>query len=176
MNKLKKQKRSMFSFTLTELLVTIAIIGILSVIIFFSVQGARERSYMARVKSEMRNIETALVLYSEKYGGYPADADRSIPPGLEEFLAGGIFPSAPWPGSIYDWDNWINPDDGVSHIFQISVRFCPISGPLSACHFPRESWASGFDIDSSVYHCIYGSCRSHVSHPTTYPGYCLNCD
>jgi hypothetical protein len=81
----------------------------------------------------------------------------------------------PSPGSYFDWENWNNPDIPGEKIYQISVRFCPAGGGLGTCKFPNEPWASGFGVDSAVYFCIYGSCRSHEGQPLAYPGYCVNC-
>ena len=72
-----------------------------------------------------------------------------------------------------DYDSF-NGSDGQL-VVQISLRFCPIGGPLSACNFPTESWADGFQVNSSMYWCITGKCRPHPSESDTYPGYCLNC-
>jgi general secretion pathway protein G len=162
-------------FTLIELLVVIAIIGILSAIVLAALSRGRDRAYEARARSEMTSIRNALELYYLDHGSYPADSYRDAPPGLENYLAGKVWPSAPWPNSFYDWDNWVDPATGKA-IYQISVRFCPIGGPLSACNFPKSSWATNFDIDSSFYYCVEGACRSHINHPIDYPGYCVNCN
>ena len=165
-------------FTLIELLMVIAILGSLSSIILVSLGNARSSAALARTKLEFRSLATAIELYTEDYGGVmPADVNRGLPPGLETYLSSGNWPNAPWPGSVYDWDNWDNPDPGHTgeKIYQISVRFCPMGGPLSACRFPSDAWANNFGINSAVYYCIEGSCRSHVSEPIGYPGYCINC-
>ncbi len=165
------------AFTLIELLVVIAILGILSSLILSAIGHARQRAYVARTLSEARSMATALEMYYSDHAGYPADANRNVPPGLEPYLgtgASGAWPSAPWPNAVYDWDNWTDPDTGQK-IYQISIRFCPVGGELADCTFPDESWAENFDIDSSVYYCISGACRAHIGQPITYPGYCLNC-
>jgi hypothetical protein len=88
-------------------------------------------------------MSNALTLYIDKYNDYPADESRNVPAGVKEFLTskeiGDGWPDAPYPGSVYDYDNWVDPDDG-SQIIQISVRFCPASGPTTACAFPNEPW------------------------------------
>jgi general secretion pathway protein G len=161
-------------FTLIELLVVIAILGILSTVVLVNLRTARDRAYLAKAKSDMRSINQALDMYLDDHSVYPPDADRDIPPGLEKYLSPGNWPSAAWPGSIFDWDNWTDPDTGEK-IYQISVRFCPIGQP-GQCRFPNDDWAQDFEIDSSAYYCISGPCRSHISHPVDYPGYCVNCN
>ena len=167
---MKNQK----AFTLIELLVVIAIIGILSGIVLVSLNGSRKKAYLARAQEETQELAKALAFYAFDSGGEsPPDANRDLPPGLEDYLGAGDWPDGPWPGSVYDWDNWVDPDDG-SPIYQVSIRFCQIGNPGS-CQFPNEPWAADFDVNSAVYLCIEGSCRSHLSEPIDHPGYCFNC-
>lgn len=165
-------------FTLIELLVVISIIGLLSSMVLGSINLARKKAYVARAKQEFVSFSNALALYSIDHNGdYPPDADRNIPAGLEAYLSGGgvSWPSAPWPGSVYDWDSWDDPDNLGKKIYQISIRFCPAGGNLSTCKFPNEPWAQNFNVNSSYYYCISGNCRAHINEAYNYPGYCANC-
>lgn len=158
-------------FTLIELLVVIAILGVLSSIILSSLSHARSSAAFARAKMEFRSLATAIELYTEDHDGvFPADTNRGLPPGLEVYLSSGNWPNAPWPDSVYDWDNWTDPVTGLT-IMQISVRFCN----AGVCNIPNEPWAAGFDDNSAVYYCLQGTCRSHISEPIDHPGYCINC-
>ncbi len=160
-------------FTLIELLVVIAILGVLSSIILSSLTGSRSSANFARAKLEFKSLATAIQLYTEDHGGtFPADVDRGLPPGLEAYLSGGSWPNAPWPGSVYDWDNWVDSTTGT--VMQVSIRFCPLGHP-ELCQFPNNSWAADFDYYSSVYYCLQGVCRAHPSMPIDHPGYCINC-
>lgn len=156
-------------FTLIELLVVIAIIGVLSAIVMINVKNFRENGYYSRASLETTEIAKSLTLYLNAHGSYPDDVNRALPPGLEEYLPAGNWPNGPWPGSVYDWDNWDDPDNPGQKIYQISIRFCPIGGPLSACKFPKTTWAQNFGIDSALYFCLSGSCRSHNNQPSSYP-------
>jgi len=172
---LKNQYRG---FTLIELLVVIAIIGILATIIIINVRQAKESGYFAAAKQELGSVAQSLELYAADHNrAYPPDVDRDMPPGLEKYLAPGDWPKAPWPGSVFDWDNW-SPDSLVyepkEQIYQISIRFCPLGEPEN-CKFPDQDWAEDFDINSSAYYCILGPCRSHSNSPIDHPGYCVNC-
>ena len=161
-------------FTLAELLVVVAIIGILSSVTISILSETRDRALLSQALSEIKSIYNAIMIYRTEYREFPADVTRDLPSGLEEFLGPGFWPKGPWPGSVYDWDNWDDPDEPGRQIIQISVRFCPAGDP-AACRFPPDPWAENFDYHSAVYYCIEGNCRSHVSQPADHPGLCLNC-
>jgi type II secretory pathway pseudopilin PulG len=165
--------------SMIEILIIVAIIAILLSIAAFSLIKARNNSYYSRAFSEMKTMNSALELYFDDNHAFPPDVSRDVPPGLGKYLGGynsSTWPDAPWPGSVYDWDNWDDPDHPGQKIVQISIRFCPVGGPLSACHFPSETWAANFNVDSAVYYCVQGACRSHINQPINYPGYCVNCN
>ena len=166
------------AFTLIELLVVISIIGILAAIILPFVIGARKEAYFVRAKAELRSIASALQIYVLNTNGqYPPDVSRDLPTGLEQYLSAGNWSKAPWPGSVYDWDNWAPADlnyNPKAQVYQISIRFCPLGEPEN-CNFPSEVWAEDFDYYSSMYYCIEGPCRSHSSKPQNHPGLCVNC-
>jgi len=61
-------------FTLIELLVVISLIGILATLVIANMNSARERARDATRKSDLRNIQTALRLYYNDIGRYPAGA------------------------------------------------------------------------------------------------------
>jgi prepilin-type N-terminal cleavage/methylation domain-containing protein len=167
-------------FTIIELLVVVVVIGILAtVLISLFGRGSREKAYYTRTTTELNSISNAIALYIDKYNDYPAEISRDLPAEIKSSLTSSGtsgLPNAPYPDSIYDYENWVDPLDG-SQIIQISVRFCPDSGPKSACRFPNEAWVtSAWDIKSALYYCIKGKCRSHISEPVTYPGKCVNCN
>ena len=60
-------------FTLIELLVVVSIIGILTTLIFANLNAARERGRDAQRKSDLHNIRTALRMYYNDKGQYPAN-------------------------------------------------------------------------------------------------------
>lgn len=61
-----------YGFTLIELLVVVAIIGILASIVVISLQGAQKSSRDAKRKVDLASVQTALVMYADKNGRYPA--------------------------------------------------------------------------------------------------------
>lgn len=164
-------KRSSQGFTLIELLVVIAILGILSTVVLGSLRSARDSAYFARAQQEFKSIREAMEFYHNDHGSYPPDADRGLPPGLEAYVTSSDWPDAPWPGSVYDWDNY---EVGGEQVYQISIRFCPAGEPEN-CQFPDEEWAEDFEVNSSFYYCVEGPCKAHPSESASYPGHCVNC-
>lgn len=74
--------RSRNAFTLIELLIVVAIIGILAAIAVPNFMNARVRATLARVQSDMRALGTAVEMYAIDQSAYPCDgqtADCSMP-------------------------------------------------------------------------------------------------
>lgn len=162
-------------FTIVELLIVIVIIGILAAVVIVAYNGVTNRAYNTRAMSEMRAIGNAVEIFQSINARYPADVERGIPGEVTPYINGSTtnWPTAPWPSSVYDYDYFTGSDG--NEVVQVSARFCPVGGPLSACKFPNETWAAGFGVNSSAYWCIKGKCRAHPSEADNYPGYCLNC-
>ncbi len=59
-------------FTLIELLTVVAIIGVLSSIIFVSLTSARAKARDARRAEDVKTLKAALEVYQQTYGEYPA--------------------------------------------------------------------------------------------------------
>ena len=91
MNK-KKQ-----GFTLIELLVVIAIIGLLSTLSILALNQARARARDAKRIADVKQIQTALELYYNEVGDYPASVTpgTAIANGTNVYLA--VIPNAPEP-------------------------------------------------------------------------------
>lgn len=67
---MRKDSKKQSGFTLIELLVVIAIIGILSASVLANLNDARSVARDAARKSDMRQIQTAMELYHNRYGTY----------------------------------------------------------------------------------------------------------
>lgn len=161
-------------FTLIEILIVFIIIVLLATLSLLVYQNVRERLYLSTAKANFRSLNDALQSYIiTNEGVYPPDVGRSVPPELATELKNTNWPNAPWPDSVYDWENWTDPSTGEP-IYQFSIRFCEY-GDSSNCKFPDTEWAEDFDYFSSVYFCVKGDCRSHINKPANHPGYCVNC-
>jgi prepilin-type N-terminal cleavage/methylation domain-containing protein/uncharacterized protein (TIGR02145 family) len=92
MFKIKTKKQG---FTLIELLVVIAIIGILSTLAVVALQNARKNARDAKRIADIKQIQTALELYFNDVGAYPATVTSSITYGSNVYMA--TYPTAPTP-------------------------------------------------------------------------------
>lgn len=63
-------------FTLIEVLVVVAIIGILSAVLYLNFSEARDEARNKVVQSELKEVQLALEVYKSQYGQYP-DAPAS---------------------------------------------------------------------------------------------------
>lgn len=68
--------RQRAGFTLVEMMVVIALIGILAAIVLGSLVQARESSKIAKAKEEIKNIEQAFKLYRQELGVMPPGGDH----------------------------------------------------------------------------------------------------
>ncbi|MBI1390988.1 MAG: prepilin-type N-terminal cleavage/methylation domain-containing protein [bacterium] len=75
------------AFTLIELLIVVAIIGILAAIAVPNFINAQVRAKMAKATADMRSLGTAVEMYALDNGAYPCDGQE--------------------PGCLWDW-NWQN--------------------------------------------------------------------
>ena len=83
-------------FTLIELLVVVSLIGVLSTLVIANLNSARERARDTQRKSDLRNIQTALRLYYNDSGGYPAGTS------VMTACGSGASPTTCTYGSVWD--------------------------------------------------------------------------
>ena len=71
-------RRSDSGFTLTELLIVIVILGVLTGIVVFAVGAVHQpRREAAACKSDKKTVEVAIEAFRAKTGAYPAGVDSA---------------------------------------------------------------------------------------------------
>lgn len=73
-------------FTLVELLLVVAILGILAGVVAVNVAGHGERSRIAATRQSISNIETAIKMYEVMNGAFPDNLDQ-LTVGTDEVAA-----------------------------------------------------------------------------------------
>ncbi|PCI27274.1 hypothetical protein COB55_06080 [Candidatus Wolfebacteria bacterium] len=110
-------KTKHFGFTLIELLVVISIIGLLSSIVFASLDGARNKAKVSRVVSDLQQLSLVLALYFDDKDVYPC-FDNHWQDYTEAFWSEPYieWPRLPW-GGTYTWHH----HPSVGFTFSISM-------------------------------------------------------
>ncbi|EKD22889.1 MAG: hypothetical protein ACD_83C00209G0001 [uncultured bacterium] len=160
-------------FTLVELLVVISVIAVLAGVGIAYMGRAKQEAKYVRTKKELETIADALQSYLNDHEQYPADVNRGLPNGIDQYLPEGNWPNGPWTYSVYDWDNWVI-NGTPTH--QVSLRFCGANDGEVVCAAKIPAIFRTFDKYSAVYYCLDGSCQSHSSMPANHPGFCTNCN
>jgi type II secretion system protein G len=124
--------KSARGFTLIEMLVVISVIGILATLVAANLNSARSRARDASRKSDMKNIQTALRLYYNDYGGYPGAS------GGGNILGCG---SGTPPVSLCPWGSEWSVGDGTT-VYMSSLPRDPLS--------PTQTYRYTF-VDSDDY-------------------------
>lgn len=105
---IKPEYKNQRGFTLIEILIVVAIIGILSSIIFVSINHAQSKSNYTRVLADMKQASSAIQSYTSVNNNiYPADVTLNVmPAGVSSYLPGG-WPTSPCGATYtYDYQNW----------------------------------------------------------------------
>jgi prepilin-type N-terminal cleavage/methylation domain-containing protein len=178
-------------FTLVELLIAVAIIAILTYLAATSFLHAREQARLSTLATDEDTIAKTVNQYVEDNNyQYPPDVSRGVPPGLQPYLQGGVWPAGPWPNGSFDWDNWPYTYHGQTtpsgvpsqyrpylgeQVVEINYHLCPVGdpNPTTDCEDPGL-FPSTFMADSGIYYCFQGPCIPHQDEPDI-EGYCVNC-
>ena len=93
-------------FTLTELMIVVAVVGLLAAIAIPSFARARERSLNTRFAADLRVAKAAFIEYSVEHGTYPPDTMPGVvPDGMADYLRRIAWTQPTTIGGQWDWDN-----------------------------------------------------------------------
>jgi prepilin-type N-terminal cleavage/methylation domain-containing protein len=84
--------RRVAGFSLIEMLVVIAVIGILAAILLGALPAISDKRVRSKVRSELRMLTTAIEAYKEKHGFYPPDNRNNLaqPPLFYELVGTSV--------------------------------------------------------------------------------------
>ncbi len=93
-------------FTLLELLIVVAVIGILAAIAVPQFSKYRTNARVVKVASDLKNFRTAFMSYDLEHGFFPDDSHIVLPPGtgLEKIIGGGMWLNTTSLGGNYNWE------------------------------------------------------------------------
>ena len=118
--------RSQGAFTLIEMLVVVAIIGILAGLILGVMPAIQEKRIRARVHTELQAVATIVESYKEKKGFYPPEnflGSVDLPPLYYELTSSRVAPGsevAAWSKGVNT--NIVNSNSEDAHNFYPNVR------------------------------------------------------
>lgn len=120
-----------------------------------------ENSRVATTKASLQDIASAAKMYSLENGYYAPDVNRDLPMEYSKYMHSGPGSNGPFPGSVYDWDNWDDQTcwDGSTHIIQVTLR--------QINDYQGKK-------DYTLYYVIQGVGIPHCSDSSA-RGICLNC-
>ncbi len=93
-------------FTLIELMIVVAIIGILSAIAIPLIEGYFERANVAETVCDLRNFENAFKTVATESDDYPNDSHIILPPGygVEKYIMPSHWLGQTPVGGNYNWE------------------------------------------------------------------------
>jgi len=130
-------------FTLIEVLVVVALIGILAAVVLASLGESRELVNIRKAQADMRNIHTSMEVLFNDTGLYPHKRDAYCPPQTRA-------------------DNEVNLDSPTTGLVTTDGTFPNWSGPYVTA--VEDPWGNPYYLDED-YFCVGNEqgCKGHIS-------------
>lgn len=90
-------------FTLVEIMIVVAIVGLLAAIALPSFMQARRKAEITRVANNLRVFADGFQQYAMFNGLFPADSHIELPPGMDEYIDPDDWATEAMGGS-YNWE------------------------------------------------------------------------
>ncbi len=160
MKKSKKREENK-GFTMVELLVVMAILGILSTIGLTSFRTSLMKSRDAKRKSDLEQIQRALEMYNNDYGKYPTSASGKIT--TTALLTWGFSEFSDAKGTIYMKELPGDPTGNPEYCYVYSAG-PPVAYKIYAKLENTEDPRATLDITcNDVFHYNYGVSSSNTT-------------
>jgi prepilin-type N-terminal cleavage/methylation domain-containing protein len=99
-------RRGRSAFTMTEMMIVVAVIGLLAAMAIPSLQRARGQSLNVRFEADLRGAKDAFTQYSFDNRRYPPDGmPAEVPNGMADYLRRVDWTNNTTVGGQWDWDN-----------------------------------------------------------------------
>lgn len=107
-------RRGQRGYTLVEVLVVVAILGLLTATAIPKFQDALYRGKAAKIVEDFSVVRNAVFQYYIDHGAYPPDTlEGTMPPELVPYLGHRV--NFTQNGYLYDWELWITPSGDPKH-------------------------------------------------------------
>ena len=123
---LQRNRRNSRGFTLTELMIAVSILGLVSAIIIPSFVRSRLRATNATFVANVKEAANAFEMYAWERRGYPANSSPGVAPnGMDEYLVRMRWTEMTPLGGKWNWDR-----DKATYGYKAGIGVFNPSAPL----------------------------------------------